>query len=132
MTLRLLYYHTEHGTVGEGWAAIRHALAHERVGIARYARCERLLSLLRAHFGDRWDDLPEAIRVWWARALVEVRAARVLSYRAIAAQAAQHRSRRSWPHRALGNARLVVYCLGNGAAQVLAQLAAAKYDFGFL
>ncbi len=76
------------GPVGEGWAAIRHALAHERVGIARYARCERLLSLLRAHFGDRWSELPEAIRVWWARALVEVRAARLLSYRAIAAQAA--------------------------------------------
>ena len=31
------------GGIGEGWAVIRKALAHERVGIARYARCERLL-----------------------------------------------------------------------------------------
>ena len=45
---------------------------------------------------------------------------------------AQHRTRRRWPHRALGNARLVVDGLGNGAAHILPQLAAAEDDFGGL
>ena len=33
------------GTVDEGWQVVQEVLAFERVGIARYARCERLLSL---------------------------------------------------------------------------------------
>jgi len=36
------------GGVGNGWQVIRHALTFERVGIARYARCDRLLSALEA------------------------------------------------------------------------------------
>ena len=39
------------GDVGDGWSVIRRALAHERVGIARYARCERLLSMVAAEAG---------------------------------------------------------------------------------
>ena len=31
------------GTVDEGWRVVQEVLAFERVGIARYARCERLL-----------------------------------------------------------------------------------------
>ena len=46
------------GGVGEGWAVIRKALAHERVGIARYARCERLLSALGQELAPHWDELP--------------------------------------------------------------------------
>ena len=33
------------GTVDDGWSIVQDVLAFERVGIARYARCERLLQL---------------------------------------------------------------------------------------
>jgi alkylation response protein AidB-like acyl-CoA dehydrogenase len=74
------------GEVGGGWAVIKTALAHERVGIARYARCERLLSELGRELAPHWDDLPPALRVAWARALVQVRVARLLAYRTVHAQ----------------------------------------------
>ncbi len=74
------------GEVGEGWAVIRRTLAHERVGIARYARCERLLSALGRELAPEWDRLPPAVHAQWARALVEVRVARLLAYRAVHAQ----------------------------------------------
>ena len=51
---------------------------------------------------------------------------------AVAAQAPQHRPRGRRAHGSLGDARLVVDGLGDGAAQVLAQLAAAEDDLGFL
>jgi alkylation response protein AidB-like acyl-CoA dehydrogenase len=75
------------GGVGNGWQVIRHALAYERVGIARYARCDRLLSALEAALGDGFDDLPHAVRAQWVRALVAVRVARLLAYRAVHLQA---------------------------------------------
>ena len=74
------------GPVGGGWSVIRTALAHERVGIARYARCERLLSALGAELAPHWDDLPAGLREAWARALVQVRVARLLAYRTVRAQ----------------------------------------------
>jgi alkylation response protein AidB-like acyl-CoA dehydrogenase len=74
------------GGVGEGWAVIRRALAHERVGIARYARCERLLSALGRELAPVWDQLPPALHAQWARALVQVRVARLLAYRTVRAQ----------------------------------------------
>src|SRR3954453_9361269 len=67
------------GEVGGGWAVIRRALAHERVGIARYARCKRLLSQLGAALHDTGEQLPEHLAVQWARALTAVRAARLLA-----------------------------------------------------
>jgi alkylation response protein AidB-like acyl-CoA dehydrogenase len=67
------------GGIGEGWAVIRRALAHERVGIARYARCERLLSEAR-------DHVPDGLRTQWARALIQTRVARLLAYRTVRAQ----------------------------------------------
>jgi len=70
------------GEVGDGWAVIRRALAHERVGIARYARCERLLSALRQDLGD----IPAAFAARWARALIHLRVARLLAYRCLFAQ----------------------------------------------
>ncbi|MDQ6697452.1 MAG: acyl-CoA dehydrogenase family protein [Actinomycetota bacterium] len=73
------------GEVGAGWAVIRRALAHERVGIARYARCERLLSLVAAEAGGI-AGLPVALRTAWVRALVAVRAARLLAYRTVEEQ----------------------------------------------
>lgn len=70
------------GEIGEGWAVIRRALAHERVGIARYARCERLLSLLDTAEGG----VPGVFAMRWARALIATRVARLLAYRAVFAQ----------------------------------------------
>jgi alkylation response protein AidB-like acyl-CoA dehydrogenase len=74
------------GEVGDGWRVMREALAFERVGIARYARCESLLERMRADLGDAWDELPESIRTRWARALVDLRVARLLAYRAVSLQ----------------------------------------------
>jgi alkylation response protein AidB-like acyl-CoA dehydrogenase len=75
------------GGIGEGWAVIRRALAHERVGIARYARCERLLSALGKELAPHWHELPSSLHAQWARALVQVRVARLLAYRTVHAQA---------------------------------------------
>ena len=72
------------GGVGNGWTVIRRALAHERVGIARYARCERLLSLVGAELAAA--GAPSGLRALWARALVQVRVARLLAYRTVAEQ----------------------------------------------
>lgn len=74
------------GGIGEGWAVIRKALAHERVGIARYARCERLLSALGRELAPVWHELPPALHSQWARALIQVRVARLLAYRTVRAQ----------------------------------------------
>src|SRR5438270_3697427 len=83
--------HVEPGEVlggpGRGWNVIRRALAHERVGIARYARCDRLMSRW-AGDPDRLAELPEFLRQQWVRALVAVRVARLLAYRAVADQEA--------------------------------------------
>ncbi|MDZ7676263.1 MAG: acyl-CoA dehydrogenase family protein [Acidimicrobiales bacterium] len=73
------------GEVGDGWSVIRRALAHERVGIARYARCERLLSMVAEEAGGL-ENLPPALRTAWARALTQVRSARLLAYRAVEEQ----------------------------------------------
>ena len=75
------------GGVGQGWNVIRRALAHERVGIARYARCDRLMSRW-AGDPDRVDALPEFLRQQWVRALIQIRVARLLAYRAVADQEA--------------------------------------------
>jgi alkylation response protein AidB-like acyl-CoA dehydrogenase len=74
------------GEIGGGWAVIKTALAHERVGIARYARCERLLSALGAELAPHREELPESLHAAWARALVQVRVARLLAYRTVHAQ----------------------------------------------
>jgi alkylation response protein AidB-like acyl-CoA dehydrogenase len=74
------------GDVGGGWRVMRDALAFERVGIARYARCESLLERLRTALGGRWDELPASLRTRWARALVDLRVARLLAYRAVSLQ----------------------------------------------
>ncbi|MET0701342.1 MAG: acyl-CoA dehydrogenase family protein, partial [Mycobacterium sp.] len=71
------------GEVGGGWQVIREALAFERVGIARYARCESLLERVRSALGPDWDQLPESIRSRWVRALADLRTARLLAYRAV-------------------------------------------------
>ncbi len=74
------------GAVDGGWSVVREVLSFERVGIARYARCERLLQAAPAALGDRWDDLPSGLRGQWARMLVHSRRARLLAYRVVSTQ----------------------------------------------
>jgi alkylation response protein AidB-like acyl-CoA dehydrogenase len=74
------------GPVGDGWRVVQEVLAFERVGIARYARCERLLLAAPRVLGDQWEQLPEELRGRWARMLTHCRRARLLAYRVIAKQ----------------------------------------------
>jgi alkylation response protein AidB-like acyl-CoA dehydrogenase len=74
------------GEVDQGWKVVLEVLAFERVGIARYARVERLLQSAPAAVGDAWDRLPDELRSRWARMLVHARRARLLAYRVIATQ----------------------------------------------
>jgi alkylation response protein AidB-like acyl-CoA dehydrogenase len=74
------------GTVGEGWKVVQEVLAFERVGIARYARCERLLQAAPQVLGDQWEELPAELRVRWARMLTHCRRARLMAYRVVAMQ----------------------------------------------
>jgi alkylation response protein AidB-like acyl-CoA dehydrogenase len=71
------------GAVDDGWRVVQEVLAFERVGIARYARCERLLQWAPRAIGERWDTLPEELRVRWARMLTHARRARLLAYRVV-------------------------------------------------
>jgi alkylation response protein AidB-like acyl-CoA dehydrogenase len=75
------------GTVDEGWTIIRVALAHERIGIARYARADRLLNEARRAAGASWTDLPRSLQARWMRALIQTRIARLLAYRALSQDA---------------------------------------------
>ncbi|MFB4298674.1 acyl-CoA dehydrogenase family protein [Actinomadura sp. NTSP31] len=74
------------GTVDEGWAVVQEVLAFERVGIARYARCERLLRAAPSVLGDRWAGLPAELRGRWARMLTHCRRARLLAYQVVSTQ----------------------------------------------
>jgi alkylation response protein AidB-like acyl-CoA dehydrogenase len=104
------------GGLGEGWAVIRKALAHERVGIARYARCERLLSALGKELAPHWDELPASLHTQWARALVQVRVARLLAYRTVHAQATG-----AFPDVLASSARIAVTQCDQSVAEVLFQ-----------
>ncbi|WP_433249924.1 acyl-CoA dehydrogenase family protein [Actinomadura nitritigenes] len=75
------------GAVDRGWEVVQEVLSFERVGIARYARCERLLQAAPSVLGDRWDDLPDELRGRWARMLTHCRRARLLAYEVVAKQA---------------------------------------------
>jgi alkylation response protein AidB-like acyl-CoA dehydrogenase len=68
------------GAVDGGWSVIRHVLANERVGIARYARTDRLLNRWRTECAPEWERLPEATKARLTRALVHARVARLLAY----------------------------------------------------
>jgi alkylation response protein AidB-like acyl-CoA dehydrogenase len=74
------------GTVDDGWSVVQEVLAFERVGIARYARCERLLRAAPSALGDQWDDLPDELRGRWVRMLTHCRRARLLAYRVVSLQ----------------------------------------------
>jgi alkylation response protein AidB-like acyl-CoA dehydrogenase len=74
------------GGVDQGWQVVQEVLSFERVGIARYARCERLLQAAPAVLGDQWDALPDDLKGRWARMLLHCRRARLLAYRVVALQ----------------------------------------------
>jgi alkylation response protein AidB-like acyl-CoA dehydrogenase len=75
------------GPIGEGWKVVQEVLSFERVGIARYARCERLLQWAPAVLGDQWETMPEELLTRWARMLTHSRRARLLAYRVVDMQA---------------------------------------------
>jgi alkylation response protein AidB-like acyl-CoA dehydrogenase len=72
------------GGVGGGWDIVREVLQFERIGIARYARCEKLLREAPCAVGAvRWAALPASLRNRWSTALVRTRQARLLAYRTL-------------------------------------------------
>lgn len=73
------------GEANRGWDVIRFVLSHERIGIARYARSERILSLLAEHLPDDSTAEGLALRAEHARLLMKTRVARLMNYRAIGA-----------------------------------------------
>ena len=107
------------GTVDEGWKVVQEVLAFERVGIARYARCERLLQQAPEALSEAWEDLPDELRWRWARMLVHCRRARLLAYRVIALQS----SGRVTPGDTAAY-RIAVTRLDQESAEVLVELAA--------
>jgi alkylation response protein AidB-like acyl-CoA dehydrogenase len=74
------------GEVNQGWKIINDVLAFERIGIARYARCERLLAQAPAALGELWDELPDSLVQRWATALMNSRRTKLMAYAVVAAQ----------------------------------------------
>ncbi len=108
------------GTVDDGWSVVQSVLAFERVGIARYARCERLLHLAPKALGQNWSELPEELRGRWARMLTHCRRARLMAYRLVALQA----EGRVRPTDSAAY-RIAVTKLDQDSAEVLMEIAAA-------
>jgi alkylation response protein AidB-like acyl-CoA dehydrogenase len=75
------------GAVDQGWSIVQDVVSFERVGIARYARCERLLQAAPGVLGDAWDELPTELRGRWTRVLTHCRRARLMAYRVVSMQA---------------------------------------------
>ncbi|BBZ21818.1 acyl-CoA dehydrogenase family protein [Mycolicibacter hiberniae] len=75
------------GEVDAGWSIVADVMAFERVGIARYARCERLLAAAPHALGQRWDALPAELIARWVRMFTHCRRARLMAYRVVSLQA---------------------------------------------
>ncbi len=108
------------GTVDGGWSIVQDVMSFERVGIARYARCERLLHAAPTVLGDAWDGLPAELRGRWARMLTHCRRARLLAYRVVSLQS----SGRIQPGDAAAY-RIAVTKLDQDSAEVLMEIIAA-------
>ncbi len=108
------------GPLDGGWSIVQDVLSFERVGIARYARCERLLMLAPEVLGDRWEQLPDELRGRWARMLLHCRRARLMAYRVVALQS----SGRIQPADAAAY-RIAVTRLDQDSAEVLMEIIAA-------
>lgn len=111
------------GTVDDGWSIVSDVLAFERVGIARYARCERLLHLAPSALGHQWDHLPAELHGRWTRMLTHCRRARLLAYRLVALQASGQVS----PTDSAAY-RIAVTKLDQDSAEVLMEIVAAADD----
>lgn len=107
------------GTVDQGWSIVQDVMSFERVGIARYARCERLLAAAPTVLGPRWEALPAELRGRWIRMLTHCRRARLLAYRVVALQS----SGRITPGDASAY-RIAVTKLDQDSADVLMDIAA--------
>ena len=107
------------GTVDAGWSIVQDVMSFERVGIARYARCERLLAAAPTVLGDRWDGLSDELRARWVRMLMHCRRARLMAYRVVALQS----SGQIRPGDAAAY-RIAVTKLDQDSAEVLMDLAA--------
>jgi alkylation response protein AidB-like acyl-CoA dehydrogenase len=107
------------GTVDDGWSIVQDVLSFERVGIARYARCERLLQAAPTVLGDAWEELPAELRGRWTRMLVHCRRARLLAYRLVSLQS----SGRVAPGDA-ASYRIAVTKLDQDSAEVLMEILA--------
>ena len=108
------------GPVDGGWSIVQDVMSFERVGIARYARCERLLATAPAALGEHWDDLPAELRGRWARMLTHCRRARLLAYRVVSLQS----TGRIQPGDAAAY-RIAVTKLDQDSAEVLMEIIAA-------
>ncbi|PXW35604.1 UNVERIFIED_CONTAM: alkylation response protein AidB-like acyl-CoA dehydrogenase [Williamsia faeni] len=106
------------GTVDEGWKVVQEVLAFERVGIARYARCEKLLQEAPEVLGDEWENLPAELLARWARMLVHCRRARLLAYRVVSMQ-----SQGQVQPADAALYRIAVTTLDQASASVLAEIA---------
>ena len=111
------------GTVDDGWSIVADVLSFERLGIARYARCDRLLHMAPRVLGDRWDALPAELRGRWARMLTHCRRARLLAYRLVSLQ----NEGRVKPTDVAAY-RIAVTKLDQESAEVLMELAAEVAD----
>lgn len=111
------------GEVGAGWSIVADVMSYERVGIARYARCERLLAAAPKALGDRWDQLPGELTARWVRMLTHCRRARLMAYRIVALQD----SGRIRPGDAAAY-RIAVTRLDQESAEVLMEIAAEAPD----
>lgn len=107
------------GPIDGGWSIVQDVLSFERVGIARYARCERLLMLAPEALGEQWEQVPEELRGRWTRMLVHCRRARLLAYRVVSLQSAG----RIQPADAAGY-RIAVTKLDQDSAEVLMEIIA--------
>lgn len=72
------------GAPGQGWEVIRSVLDFERVGIARYARSDRMLRDLWEHLLEEPELLAGELGIMHVRTLVHTRIARLLNYRTVA------------------------------------------------
>jgi len=105
------------GPLDDGWSIVQDVLSFERVGIARYARCERMLVGAPAAMGERWELLPDELRGRWARMLMHCRRARLLAYQVVSLQSAG----RIQPADAAGY-RIAVTKLDQDSAEVLMEI----------
>jgi alkylation response protein AidB-like acyl-CoA dehydrogenase len=108
------------GAIDGGWNIISDVLAFERVGIARYARCERLLQWAPKALGERWQTLPPALIDRWTMALVHTRQARLMAYKVVGLQ-----ERGGLDPADAASYRIAVTTLDQEVAEVLMDIAGA-------